>query len=382
MKKSLLTLVLAGLAATATAGTIYSYESGSTKSDLNFYGDLKVVGEKGHLNTTTYGEEATTVAKERGKNAYVRSRFGLKGSYTDGTLTYAFDTRFSNSYLYATVQDRPHTGPVTPVKNAAHTRAGYVLDYGYLTVAHKQLGSLSYGKTGTVLDLVEGSNTQNKSGVVYSAVAEQSSFKNTFFYRSPAVQGVNLVASYGSETSDEKAKQYGVGVEANKFDTNVGVYFAKTTRKVGEKVVGKSNSVAAQVVNSSVKGLTVALTGTYERTKVPTTNTKSRIESYGVGAKVSYTVNQYVKPYAGVSFVKYYYTQSDLDKGVVTATDKATQKVVSTYVGLSSNLYNYKSFSLSTFGEFSYARNVNKTEGKAVERANVKLGSVGLNASF
>lgn len=363
MKKTLLTLVLASVAASSYAATFYSDVNGSTRSSLNLFGDVYAQANKAHKTTDTYKADATGVVvkgdadKERTRYERIRVRAGLSGYFTDGTVNLGFFSRFVDAYTYKFNQARPHTGDVTPARNVEHKITGFNNDRLTVTVGHKQFGQLEFGKRTSVADFTLGTDL---NGTFFAPQAltiptTPTTFEKVFLYTAPKfVDGLNVQASFAkaTKTKDEYTKQYGVYASYNLNNANKFQFLAAKTR-VKEDGFAKriTDAYALGYVNTSVKDLRLGAEAQLELAKfrAPVILTNRNDKAWSVSAKAKYTVNQYFAPYAGVVYKH--------AKSVAHNTSVATKnKTLTGYVGVESKLYSYSSFNVNAYVEGVYSK--------------------------
>lgn len=361
MKKTLLTLVLASVAASSYAATFYSDVNGSTRSSLSLFGDVYAQAVKAHKTTDTYKTDATTGSvvkadanKERSRYERIRARAGLSGYFTDGTVNLGFYSRFVDSYTYRFTQPRPHTGDVTPARKAEHNITGFYNDRLTITVGHKQVGQLEFGKRTSVADFTVGTDL-NGTFFAPQAFTAPTTFENVFLYTAPKfVNGLNVQASYAktAKTKDEYTKQYAIYTSYALDNANKFQFLASKTRVKADGFATKiTDSYALGYVNTSVKNLSLGLEAQLDLAKKrePVVLTNQNDKNWSVLAKAKYTVNQYFAPYAGVVYKH--------SKQVKHTTSTATKyKTLSAYVGVESKLYSYSSFNVNAYVEGVYSK--------------------------
>lgn len=380
MKKTLLSLALAGLAASAFANVSFY------KSDVaNLYtgGELSLNYTKNILKVNEkQAKEDTFTVKSTGSDLGFKVYTGGDFMVKDG-LSAGYYVRYSGP---RTLVDKVYNSKQGITVNNKDKNAPYYFSFnkGYVYLAYPTFGKVMLGKNistvadsnmGTDLDTLEVKNAFGHENV-------PTSFNSVVYYSSPNFGGFNFNYSFGNSHENNYTRQ-------NSFN---GVYdfggtkvsgLASFTNNYGNdgalymKIKGFELAVENTdlMENLTLKAAYQIASTTKYQTEAPFGYmSKNTSKSFLVAA--NYEMNQYFKPYTGFVFNKSSLSDVNNNHG----------KFYSAYLGTSADLYKDDYVDVSAFveGKYTKVKGVlpSTTKGSVEIKETIKAYALGVKVKF
>lgn len=417
MKKSLLTLALVGLTASAYAADVYKSENVTATVG----GELRVAG-KFWQHSKDDDAQATDAAVVRKAGVAARTRLWFQvdakasDSFQLGFFLRGSETPFNYAYENNKAKGADKfADPATKSETTTQFKPKFDLAYAYL--AHDKFGKLTVGKTTTVAgDVFGGSTTllDTKNFVtllekanleLVDAPSVDGSGSQVVRYDSLELGGFGLSYSYSNQTKvyaddhTQKKDKFGNPVfnyaqQALQLHYNVGkATFAVTAARqvqafeTKKEVVNNGQTTldvvkidyepvvfvqaSAQEKGTLVEGLNFG--GAYTFTKQ-----LDLWKSHTIEAEVGFDGFQYAQPYLGGSWNKLtkkeYEETIPAQNGAQATTKKYAPWAQSwvVYGGLNSDLFSYGSVKASAFLEGSYTQTTSSDGSEGAKTAALK----------
>lgn len=375
MKKSLLTLALVGLTASAYAADVYKSENVTATVG----GELRVAG-KFWQHSKDADVDATDAAVVRKADVAARTRLWFKvdakasDSFQLGFFLRAGETPFK--YVYENNKAKGAQEFANPAtKSETTTQFKPKFDYAYAYLAHDKFGKLTVGATDTVASYVFGSSTSILPTTYFVTLLDQNTFelvdapsfegfdKETVRYDSLELGGFGLSYSYANQ-----AKQQAAQLHYNVGKATFAVTAARQAHADGSVVFVQGS---AQEKGTLVEGLNFG--GAYTFTKQ-----LDLWKAHTIAAEVGFDGFQYAQPYLGGSWNKLtkkeYEETTPAQNGTPATTKKYAPWAQSwvVYGGLNSDLFSYGSVKASAFLEGSYTQTTSSDGSEGAKTAALK----------
>lgn len=396
MKKSLLSLALAGIAATAFANVdVYKSQS----ANLFVKGQLEAGYVKEKVTDRGY-EKSVKVSQQKSTqlDKLVDARLGIGAKFNNAdSLTYGFYTEYKAKPVTEKVYTRKAQvtdGVVGAYEATDYTRTSLfkadkaVLNKAYVTLGHKNFGSAVYGYgVGTVVDDAYGNSLEFLS-VKSGFTGLSTSFDRVAKWSLPTIiEGLKFAYSFGNEydvtgkNSYNYSRQnaYSVAYGNDYFDAKFTAAFEKDYANPSAELTHKVNGFQLTVSNDKlVKDLSLSAAYSYSKEVQYVgylENVAAKSKTNTVAAEVKYTGFQYAKPFLGASFTRENTTE-----------DAQTTKVkqYGVYAGLTSDLYKSQYANVTAYAEGAFVKTTTKKSETpdAKEKAKSKQYAFGVKVTF
>lgn len=370
MKKTLLSLIITGVASTAFSATLYeNVITSGVSAKLDFGGELRI-----HQNhNDLYLKNTTTNVKyldSNRKTTSVRHRAWLYAKFTDANGLYlAAYGRLQWYYAYSATNNN-----LTDIKTQRHSRKGYVANYTYVEIGKPEFGTLRYGDTPTVLDNTYGAGTiaighadKHVTHGGFTAILAPTQFKSTIVYTSPNFLNdtTSVGVSYGESKSspNKRTQQYAAQVTYSSGAQTVSAIYAQTDYKTTPALTKTTKSHDLQYVLKATDKLTFSAGLAYENDNDKAAG--KTVKAFSVGAKIKYVLNQYFKPFIGATYLNI----KDSEKGVNL---KPSKDVYNIYLGTESDIYKYQALRVNLYAEGA----IGLLSGKQLNEAKTALENI------
>lgn len=382
MKKTLLSLALAGLAASAFANvSVYKSENA----------DLYVGGYARYFFLN--GDNKADLEKNERSLQRVRYRV-----YFGGDFHVADSTKFG---FYLRLQNNPINDDKTNTYKRANKNAAWSLsakeesksagvqylyfDRAYVYAANDQFGKLELGRTTTVRDDFVGSDLEILDFDTAVSLNLVSGAQKVIKYYSPAIDKFSFAYSYGTSEYDRKGGFVKSGVRKNQ-NAFQGVYSFETGTTVLAGLV-LENQYLNRAKTNELQGYEVAVAQSYNQgngvvavaydystnksLNTTTHQSEGKAAHHSWVVKTNYKLNQYFQPYAGLTYQELKDTESKT-------------KVYGAYLGVNSDVYKLESLKVRLFAETSYLKAKEKAyaAGSTKEKTKDLAFATGLKVFF
>ncbi|WP_222986924.1 porin [Psittacicella melopsittaci] len=364
MKKTLLTLALAGLVGSAFANTTV-YQSDVARLYVDGYARYVYGYEKSKVENSN---EDTT------KGSYARYRFQFGGDFKVADSTaFGFKVRLQNNFWKdLTVKNRNLTTDVTTRSHEGEGTQYFAFDRAFVYLSNDNFGRLSLGRQVTVADGAASSDLEFLTFDPALQANFRTSGNKVAYYTSPVFN--NFVFEYSYAETKYNRKVFRITDERVVQNAFAGTYAFSTGTAV-KATVAFENHRNNGYNTKELKGYEVAvvqqlgdvsLAAAYDYVRTQNKdgsaqNTVSTDTHHSVVVKGFYNLNQYFQPYAGVTYQR-------LD----TESNNTKTNVWGGYLGAQSDVYQYDSFKVRVFGEavyLHYSTKANATGDKTTTKA-------------
>ncbi|RIY35281.1 porin [Psittacicella gerlachiana] len=347
MKKTLLTLALAGLAGSAFANTTV-YQSDVAR--LYVDGNLRYV----YANEQTKTDNSKYTAK--GSLARYRVAFGGDFRVADSTA-FGFKLRVQNNFWRHVSRTN-----LSPLKTETQY---FVFDRAFVYLANDNFGKLSLGRQATVVDGAADSDLEFLDFDTALRANLRTTGNKVAYWTSPTFG--NFVFEYSYANTDYNRKLYSsltgqvvqnafAGTYAFSTGTVVKATFALENARNSSGYYATKKKAAEVAVVQQVGDLTLA--GAYDYVRVQlkdgaaTQTTTSTNTHHSVVVKGLYNFNQFFQPYAGVTY-----------QSLKVPSLSVKNDIWGGYLGVQSDVFKYDSLNVRVFAEAVYLHTTAKGTG-------------------
>lgn len=372
MKKTLLSLALAGLAASAFANVSFyksdvanlytsgslslNYHSGSAKADEHATGEAnKVVKFSEKAKESKLGFDLVTGGDFMVKDG-LSAGYYVKYSGPKSLL----DKNKENDGAYVKADKKPYTFKL----NKAYVYLGYPT-FGKVTLG-KNIATVTDSALGTDLDTIDISNAfgmEGNDGI-------PTSFNSVVYYTSPNFGGFHFNYSFGNSHEDNYARQNSFNGVYDFGGTKVSALASFTNNyNTWGDLYYKSNGYEVAVENTdlmenlTLKAAYQSASTTMYQTEAPFAHLY-KSSTKGLVLTAAYEMNQYFKPYTGFVF-----TNTTVENSPYHG------KMYNLYLGTSAELYKDEYVNVSAFVEGAIEKYKGKIKNEDTSRVRVKATS-------